>query len=88
MDRKAVDQVLGLTWKAFLRRHPWEQEDVEHIISVAVEPEPDWKTIRSILNRQTLRWTVCQAVPALYFVKQIVHHVRMLKRSGADLSFW
>jgi len=88
LDRKASDAVLRMPWPRFLERHPWNEEELRHLLEFAVEPSPSARTLRSILATRTLAWTVDHSTPALYLVHEIVRHVPSLDRMGGTVWFW
>jgi hypothetical protein len=79
VDREVIDPVLEMTWKAFLRKYPWERDEVDYVLNFAVEGEPDSTAITHILDNHTLRWTMKRSSPAYWVLNEIVHHVSTLK---------
>jgi hypothetical protein len=85
----AIEPVLDMSWRAFLREYPLRggrssffnggRHPAEDFVEFVVEPEPDAESIRDILARRTLRWTMQRASPQYWFLDQIVHHVPSLK---------
>jgi hypothetical protein len=80
IDREVVDPVLEMSWKAFLRKYPWDRDFVDDIFMFALDPELDADAISHILENHTLRWTMKRASPGYWFLNHIVHHVRALER--------
>ncbi len=80
VDRKVVDALLKMTWSEFLQYHPWRRNAVEELLTFVIEPEPDRATVERVLAEHSLRWTMKRAVPAYYFLNEIVHHVPDLER--------
>ena len=58
IDREVVDPVLEMSWKAFLRKYPWDRDDVDEVLNFAVEGEPETAAITGILEKRSLRWTI------------------------------
>jgi hypothetical protein len=85
IDRDVIDPVLGMSWKAFLRKYPWDRDEVDEVLSFAVKGEPDEDAISRILENQTLRWTMKRSSPAYWFLNEVVHHVPALKPRCPEL---
>jgi hypothetical protein len=79
IDREVVDPVLEMSWKTFLRRYPWDHEELDYLLNFAVDGEPDPAEISRILENRTLRWTIKRSSPAYWFLNEIVHHVPALR---------
>ena len=78
IDREMVDPVLEMSWKAFLRKYPWDRDDVDEVLNFAVEGEPETAAITGILEKRSLRWTIKRSSSAYWLLNVIVHHVPAL----------
>lgn len=77
IDRNAVEPVLAMSWKSFLRKYPWNHRELEEEVIVLM---PDSETVSSVLAKRTLRWTMERAGPDYFFLSQVIYHVPYLRR--------
>jgi len=85
IDREMVDPVLEMSWKAFLRKYPWDRGEVDYLLNFAVDGEPDPAEISRVLKNQTLRWTMKRSSPAYWFLNVVVKHVPALELRCPEL---
>jgi hypothetical protein len=82
VDRSVVDPFLRLTWPEFDKHYGWTDRAqwdsaAEFLTDFALEPQPESPaTVKDILARRTLRWTLRHSAPQLFCLMEgLVVHV-------------
>src|SRR5437867_4605196 len=84
IHRASIDEVLSLSWKDFNRKHRWKNQSQwsspeDFLQDFAYDLRLDQSTLRDIMDRRGLRWTMNRCSPKLFFMYEIIEQVPRLR---------